>query len=88
MLSISGLLWNYDAMQRNKASLNYLAASAGLIKTQAVTHKHLCLLNGLGPSPTRTLKLLLPNRIGRGFPDVELILVKKIIMMMVLKGRF
>ena len=77
MLSISGLLWNYDAMPQNKASLNYLAASAGLIKTQAMTHKHLCLQNGLGHSPTRTLKLLLPNRIGRDFPDVELILVKK-----------
>ena len=76
MLSISGLLWNYDAMQGNEASLNYLAASAGLIKTQALTHKHPCLPNGLGHSPIMTLKLLLPNRIGRGFPDVELILVK------------
>lgn len=56
--SISGLLWNYDAMQQNKGSLNYHAFWAGLIKTQAPTCKHLCLPNGPGHSPTMILKIL------------------------------
>jgi len=43
---------------------------AGLIKTRAPTCKQLCLPNGSAHRPTVTLQLLLPNRVGRGFPVV------------------